>query len=148
MKMSHHTHIGSLWHSPRKMVCHHCWLPGRRRLQAMATLGNLQKGQWEENSWKCVQSFHWNSRSLDILLEPHQWDVQWHQTGRTRNHQPARPTYQDLSWEMWLHITGRENQTLTRATLPCNETLRSQKVGQITDCTEQKSHIWQTTPTC
>ena len=39
-------------------------------------------------------------RSVNLLLEPHQQDVQWHQTGRTRDNWPARSTYQRTGWEM------------------------------------------------
>ena len=148
MAGSYHICIGSLQHSPRKMVCQHHKCPGHQRLQVMATPQHIQKGWQEETSWKCVQGLCWHIRSLDIPMELHQWDVQWHQTGWTRIHWSARPIHQDFSWEVWLHVTGREEAMTTRATLPCHQTLRSQEVGQITDSTEWNSHLWQTTTTC
>ena len=96
-----------------------------------------------ENMFKAFAHF----RSLNIPLESHWWDVQWHQTGQTRNHQSARPVYQDFSWEVWLHNREWEAMPI-RATLPCHETLWSQEVGQITDSTEWNSHLWQATTTC
>ena len=148
MAESCHTHIGSLQHFPRNMVCQHHRFPGHQRLQAMATSQDIQKGQWEETPWKCVQGLCWHIRSLNIPLELHWWDVQWHLTGWTRNHWSARPTHQDFSWEVWLHITGREDAMPIRATLPYHQTLQSQEVGQITDSTEWNSHLQQTTTTC
>ena len=44
MAESCHTHIGSVQHSPRKMVCQHNRFPGHRRLQAMATARHILKG--------------------------------------------------------------------------------------------------------
>ena len=144
---SHHTCVGSLQHSPRKMVCQHHRFPGHWRLPAMATPRHIQEG-WGEASWKHVQGPCRHFRSLDIPMELHQWDVQRHQTGQTRNHWPSRPTYQDFSQEVWLHIREWEEATLVRAILPCHQTLQSQEVGQITDSTEWNSHLWQTTTTC
>ena len=122
---SHHTHVGSLHHSPRKMVCQHRRFPGHQRLQAMATPRNIQEGQGEEASWKCVQGLRGHFRT--------------HQTGWTRNHQSTRPMHQDFSQEVQLHIREWEEATLIRATLPCHQTLRSQEVGQITYSTRRKS---------
>ena len=107
-----------------------------------------KKKQWEETPWKCVQSLHWHFRSLNIPMELHQWNVQWHQTGWTRNHWSARPMHQDFSQEVWLHVTRREDAMPFRTTLPCHQTLQSQEVGQITDSSEQNSHLQQTTRTC
>ena len=148
MAGSYHTRIGSIQHSPRKMVCQHHRFPGHQRLQAMATPWHIQKGWQEEIPQKCVQGLCWHSRSLNIPMELHRWDVQWHQTGWTRNHWSARPMHQDSSWEVWLHVTGREDAMPIRATLPCHETLKSQEVGQITDSTEWNSHLRQTITTC
>ena len=147
MAGSYHTHIGSLQHSPRKMVCQHHRFPGHWRLQVMATPQHIQEGWWGEKSWECVQGICWHFRSLNIPLEPHQWNVQWHQTGQTRNHWSAWPTYQDFSWEVWLHNREWEEAMPTRAALPCHETLQSQEVGQITDSTEGNSHLQQTATT-
>ena len=69
MAGSYHIHIGSLQHSPRKMVCQHCRFPGHRRLQVMATPQHIQEGRGEEKSWNVFKAFadilevltsHWN----------------------------------------------------------------------------------------
>ena len=145
---SHHPHIGSIQCSPRKMVCQHHWFPGHWRLQAMAASQHIQKGWWEETPRKCVQGLCWHSRSLDVPLELHRWNVQWHQTGWTRNHWSARSMHQDFSWEVWLHITRREDTMLTGATLSHDQTLQSQKVGKITDSSEWNSHLQQIIKAC
>ena len=49
--------------------------------------------------------------------------------------------HQNFSQEVWLHDRAREEAMLIRATLPCHQTLQSQEVGQITDSTEQNSHL-------
>ena len=148
MAESCHTHIGSVQHPPKKMVCQHPRFPGHQRLQVMATSRYIQKGWREEMPWKCVQGLCWHSRSINIPVELHWWNVQWHQTGWTRNHWSARSMHQDFSREVQLHVTWREDTMLIGATLPCNQTLQSQEVGKITDSSEQNSHIWQTSTTC
>ena len=37
-----------------------------------------------------IQGHHRYSRSVNLLLEPHRRDVQWHQTGRTWDNWPTR----------------------------------------------------------
>ena len=68
------------------MVCQHCRFPGHWRLQVMVTPQHIQEGRGEEAPWKHVQGLCGHFRSLDIPMELHWWDVQWHQTGQTRNH--------------------------------------------------------------
>ena len=92
---SHHPHIESVQHPQGKMVCKHHGFPGHQRLQAMAASWDIHKGQ-EETPRKHVPSLCWHSRSLNIPLELHWWNVQWHQTGWTRNHWSARSIHQDF----------------------------------------------------
>ena len=66
----------------------------------------------------------------------------------TRNHWSARSTHQDFSWEAWLHVTRWEDATPTGATLSCNQTLRSQKVGKITGSSKWNSHLQQVITAC
>ena len=148
MEGPYHTHVGSIQHPQGKMVCQHCWLFRIRRLQTVATLGHIKGQHQEERSWWSVQGLHWDPRSLNVPLELHQQDVQQHQTGRTWNDRSTRPTYQDICREMWLHGSQRKEDMLERTTLPCNKTLWSQEVGQITDNKEGDSHLWQAATVC
>ena len=148
MAESCHPCIGSIQYPPRKMVCQHCRFPGHWRLQVMATSWDIQKGWWEETPRKCVQGLHWHSRSLNVLLELHQWNVQQHQTGWTRNHWSARSMHQNFSQEVWLHISRREDTMPTGATLSCDQTLWSQKVGKIADSSKWNSHFQQIITVC
>ena len=74
---------------------------------------NLPISKQEENKknpWWSLQGYRWHPRSVYLILEPHQWDVQQHQTRRTWVYWPVRSTYQrsgrkmpvpNWSWENW-----------------------------------------------
>ena len=120
-----HPHIGSIQYSSRQMVCQHHWFPGLRRLQAMVASWDFQRRWPQENPRQCIHSLRKYPGSLDVPLELHQWNVQRHQTRWTRNHWSARSTHQNVSRQVWLHVSRREDATPTGATLSCDQTLRS-----------------------
>ena len=126
------------------MVCYHCRFFRYRRLQMMAKPGHLKGYQQKERSRWSVQGFCQHPRSLNLPLEPHQWNIQWQQTGRTWNHRSSRPTYQNPSGEMWILNRWWEEDMVEGTTLPCHKTLWGQEMGQLPDNTEKRrSH---TTP--
>ena len=147
MAGSYHTRVGTLQHSPRKMVCQHCRFPGHQRLQAMATPWHIQERWWEEKSWKCVQDLRWYLRSLDIPLEQHQWDVQWHQTGQTRNYQLDQHI-KILVTRCGYTTENEKKQWQLELLFQDTKHFKVKEVGQITDSTERNSYLWQTTTTC
>ena len=120
-----HPHVGSIQYPLREMVCQHRWFPGLRRLQVMAASQDFQRCRTKKNTRKHLHCLLEHLRSLDVPVELHWWNVQWHTAGRTRNHWPARSMHQDLGREMWLCVNWREDKMPTGATISCDETLQS-----------------------
>ena len=59
-----------------------------------------------------------------------------------------RSMHQNFSWEVWLHISRREDAMPTGATLSHDQTLQSQKVGKIADSSKWNSHLQQIITAC
>ena len=74
----------------------------------------------KEESRERLPSLHKHSRSVNVPVELHRWNVQRHTTGRPRNHWPARPTHQDTGRKVRLSKQRGEGKTLTRATVSCD----------------------------
>ena len=144
----HHPHVGSIQYPQREMVCQHHWFPGLQRFQEVATSWNLQRCWKEKNTGGRLHCLCKYLRSFDIPVELHQWNVQWHTSGRARNHWPTWSMHQDLGREVWLSIKWREGEMLTGATFSCNKTLQSQKVGKITNSSKRNSYFWQAIAAC
>ena len=102
----------------------------------------------KENTEGCLHCLRKYLRSFDVPVELHQWDVQHHTSGRARNHWPTWSTYQNLGRKMWLSNQWREGKMLTRATISCDETLQSKKVGKIANSSKRNCNFWKTIAAC
>ena len=148
MAGSYHTCVGSLQHSPRKMVCQHHRFPGHWRLQVMATPRHIQEGWGEETSENIFKAFadtlevstsHWNH--IDEMYS----DIR---QGEQETTDQLDQCIKILVERCGYTTEDKKKAMPTRATLPCHETLQSQEVGQITDSTEGNCHLQQATTTC
>ena len=90
----------SVQHQGWKMVCYHCRFSRYWRLQMVDQLGDFKTGWQDESSQGNLWGHHKHLTSVNLLLQSHQWDIYWCQTGRAQDNWPARPMYQGSSGEM------------------------------------------------
>ena len=97
---SDHISVTCIQHQQRYLVCHNYWLSRQRRFQMMEHTTDIHWWGGSERLRECLQCHRRHPWSLDLILEPHRWDLQWHQTRQEWVNWPTWSENQESHWKM------------------------------------------------
>ena len=100
VERSNHISVTCIQHQQRYLVCHNYWLSWQRRFQMVEHTTDIQWWGGSERSRESLESHRRHPWSLDLILESHRQDLQWHQTRWQWVNWPTWSENQETHWKM------------------------------------------------